>query len=45
MPSRPLSRKSSIELWVPTATISSAPPSWASSMAMSSLVPGASNTT
>ena len=41
MPRRPLSRKSTIEECVPTATISSAPPSYANSMAMSSLVPDA----
>src|SRR3954447_3319542 len=45
MPDRPLSRNSTRVAWVPTATMSSAPLSSASSIATSSLVPVAGNTT
>src|SRR5699024_9416251 len=45
MPARPLSRNSTSVAWVPTATMSSAPLSSASSMATSSLVPVAGKTT
>ena len=43
MPLRPLSRNSTIVAWVPTATMSCAPASYASSIATSSLVPSATN--
>ena len=44
IPARPLSRNSSMLLWAPTATMSSAPSWYARSIATSSLVPGAEKT-
>ena len=45
MPARPLSKNSTSEAWVPTATSSRAPLESASSIAASSLVPSAGKTT